>query len=233
MVYKMISSGGQKKAWIDGRLIKIDSIYNEAIHEYVCSTIFRIAGYNSVEYRLLCKDVYGVRACECDSYLLSGESSIPIEGFIRFSYDKNTSAYSLYRNTINSIISNTGIDRYSLEEHILTYLALDFIVMNPDRHLTNIEIIVDGNGRYRVSPYFDFGMEFTGLEKYGYNIGVASNKFKSQPFSSNPIKNLIDIGFAKRVGIQIQSTLESLIRYNIPSVYIDAVAHQISKLLAL
>ena len=43
MVYKMISSGGQKKAWIDGRLIKIDSIYNEAIHEYVCSTIFRIA----------------------------------------------------------------------------------------------------------------------------------------------------------------------------------------------
>lgn len=245
-VFGTEGSGHQIKCWTDlngtKALIKINSRYREASKEESVSKFLDAAGISHVQYRKI-KVTYQSKeriACICKSYLSSGETSMPVYNLLGdYGYTTKASALSIFNQVILDVTSRVKIDRQALIQGILTSLTIDYIVMNPDRHFSNLEIIMQSDGKCRISPLFDFGQSFLGRDGMISQSEFirASHKFKSLPFSRNPERNLIDIAFAKQLTNLIVSNINNNIgglnNLNIPNFHRYVIVSRINKLMAL
>lgn len=201
------SSGNQKKIWKDGFLIKLNSKYHEDEKEVSACIIGKAFGLNMLQYS---KGIYYInntayKGCQSKCYLSVGEQSISFASLIArssFSVPMKMSAKDYFVKLIDTISEITAINANILAEYVLEILVFDFIVCNPDRHLSNLELIYDVNAKvFRLSPIFDNGQAFlysnTQLTEQQYKDRL--RKLKMKPFSSNPKTNLIDIGIAKKI----------------------------------
>lgn len=206
-------SGHQKKAWkiIRGKhyLIKLNSKYREAEKEYSASMILSRIGIPCVIYdKIDVKYVGQIRkACICESYLHDGESSISLANIVKdLNITYKESAIEYYNKVVDLVVLRLHIQRDIVERYILATLTVDYLFMNPDRHLNNFEFICN-KGIWRPAPLYDFGQSF--LCRDGAvtrsEFERLSRSFKSLPFSRNTEKNLINIDFAKAIAAKMSN----------------------------
>ena len=200
-------SGNQIKYWKDNRLIKLNSKYHEAQKEVSCSKLAIAFGIDAVrytanKYTIDNKTFWG---CESVSYLQDNEESVSFASLIsmkNFAVPMKMSATDYFLKMTEVISETTKIDADSVANYILTILVFDYIVCNPDRHLSNLEMIHNSStNAYRFAPLFDLGQAFLKLDAMPSQdqLQMLLHKFKTRPFSSNPEKNIINKDLAKQI----------------------------------
>lgn len=198
-------SGNQKKIWIGNTLYKVDSKFRDSTKEVSASNIADAFEIYHVKYeRLQCIVDDDIKwCCRCKSYLSDGDRVINLSQLLDyyciFSIDKNMSALDYFELVCNCISKYTNLKYEYIRYRLLQTLVFDFLIVNDDRHLRNIEIIQYANGAYDIAPIFDNGHSFFRKDSMLTNaeIETLSRKLKLKPFSTNQWKNLIDINFAK------------------------------------
>ena len=211
-------SGHQKKAWINideqKYLIKLNSKYREALKEQDASIILRSCGINAVEYKAIKVNVYGVErnACICKSFLCGSDFTITLGKILEdVTITLKDSAMSYMNKSIEKVVMELGIPEEIVYKYLITIVTADYLLMNPDRHLSNIEF-VNHNGVWGVAPLFDFGQSF--LHKDGISsmkqFTIEERSFKTLPFSRNPEKNLVNIEHSKQLARMMLNTLDSI-----------------------
>lgn len=237
-------SGHQKKVWItkDNQryLIKLNSKYREALKEQDASILLKACGIDAVTYKAIKVKIYGEErnACICKSFLSNEEYTITLGKIIEdIPIDKNESAQSYMIKSVKAVQNLLNIPYDVVYKYIVTILTADYILMNPDRHLSNIEFICSSNNN-KPSPLFDFGQSFL------HRDGIMNNKkfisdeksFKTLPFSGNPEKNLVDINLAKNIAISMVNALgglENVDKLGINNYHAYVFKHRVNKLLHL
>lgn len=196
--------GNQTKFWYKDSLIKVDSEYREATKEQDASIIANSFGLNAVTYQIINKNMSSNhKACICNTFLKPYESTITLGNILDFyetHVENNMSASDYFNVACECIYKYTGLDA---RQYLLSMLVFDFLIANPDRHLSNIEFI-QGNGYFRPAPIFDNGQAFFKSDANMTNsqLEQAYRKFKTMPFSRKPKSNLIDIQMAQSIANQ-------------------------------
>jgi hypothetical protein len=201
-------SGNQTKIWLNnGKLLKINSEIRESTKEVSASAILRSLGIEAVKYEKV-KTVYKGRGrvgCICDNFLRRGESSIPLWQIVEgIEIKRNTQAKNIFHLVTLRCAERTGIEETKIKDYLLNLMLLDWAVLNSDRHLNNIEVILDIKGNLRLAPYYDFGRSFLGRD-YMTNTEIENGirRYKSKPFSTRPNVNVIDMDRASRLALKL------------------------------
>lgn len=234
-VFGSEGSGNQKKFWVGDTLIKLNSKYHEAEKEYSAYMLGKLLGFPVIEYKKG-KYVYNsvtYNGCECKSFKQPKEESVTLYTVLEFvAIPANLSALDYFNITINAIEEYTSgkITKQHASKYLKNMVLFDYLICNSDRHLSNIEIL-HKEGTWRFAPYFDNGQTF--LLRDGMPSKSQFEKslrdFKTLPFSRNPVKNLIDLDYAKRFCKDIDiNKVKSL---NINSYHKKVILHQINTLL--
>lgn len=239
-------SGHQIKTWIvkDGcdYLIKLNSKFREASKEESVSKFLDIIGIEHVQYKSYDFRYKGEkhRGSICKSYInkANGEEAYPIYNIISdLDIGKNWSTRDYYEAYADLVEHRLGFSRSYIDKYMFTLLTIDFIVMNPDRHFSNIEIIEDKNGNIRFSPLFDFGQSFL---KRDSQITISqfrgqAQKFKMLPFSNNQFKNLINLQFSKDFAKLIKSKIlpNTLNKLDIPDFHKFVIKNRVETLVTI
>lgn len=200
-------SGDQKKIWIENRLHKLNSKIHEDDKEVAASIIGRAFGLDCVEYHSAKYQVSGkiYRGCYCDSYLKEGDEPVSFAYILQqlvFDVPMKLPAVKFYIKTLELVTGFTGLAVTSLDDYLMNLLVFDFLICNPDRHFSNIELLRNvSTGTYRFMPIFDCGQAFLkhSMMPSRNVLDAELYKFKTKPFSTNPKKNLIDITHAKEI----------------------------------
>lgn len=82
-------------------------------------------------------------------------------------------------NFIYSKIEKSGgkINKNDIRSYMLKTIALDCIVLNPDRHMGNLGFVVDKNNNWRPNPQFDNGLALcTNFKDNMYNLKLDYEK---------------------------------------------------------
>lgn len=200
-------SGNQKKFWMGDTLIKLNSKYQEADKEVAASVIGKAFGLDMVEYTtgtyLFQDTIY--KGCQCHSYLLPNEESYTLAHIlqhIQFAVPATMSAIEYYRKVVDAITQYTHIPLADVDLYLMQLLVFDFLICNPDRHLGNIEFLLNTETKTsRAAPIFDCGQAFLhrSIMPSKRLLTQELYKFKALPFSRNPRSNLIDINKAKQI----------------------------------
>lgn len=202
-------SGNQPKFWVNNYLVKVDSKFRESDKEVSACRLAEILGIYHARYEKI-EALHNGRMCKCcisNSYLdRENESEITMYKILTLanvSIKQNDSAASFFNVAVKAVSTLTGISSSDVQKWLMQILVFDFIICNTDRHLTNICIIRNSNGKYRLGPIYDNGQSFlnTNGELTIKEIELRCRKYKSKPFSTNPKSNLIDIGIAKNLVI--------------------------------
>lgn len=162
-LYKIVSrdsGGSQNKYYRDGIWYKQDTAGEESVAEYLASLVLKFSNVkNYVSYDICC--VNGKRSCKALDFLKKGESFVSLHKFYMAANHKvlaedvfciNHVEDRLYF-LINAFQDIIGID---LTGYFSNILALDMLLLNPDRHFKNMGVIYNGKG-YREAPVFDNG----------------------------------------------------------------------------
>lgn len=234
-VFGSEGSGNQKKCWINDTLIKLNSKYHESEKEYSAYLFGKLLGFPVIEYKKS-KYVYNgsvYNGCECKNYKHKDEESITLYTILEFvSIPNNLSAVDYFNITVNSIEQYTSgiITKQQAIVYLKNMVLFDYLICNPDRHLSNIELL-QGSNSYRFAPYFDNGQAFLKMNgvQTKRQFELALRDFKTLPFSRNPLKNLIDIDYARSFCRHID--IKKVQALNINSFHKQVILHQIKTLL--
>lgn len=209
-------SGHQKKCWItingEKYLIKLNSKYREASKEVSASTIAIASGVNAVRYE---EGKYKYRGrvhtgCICKSFAGTEDEAHPVHWLINdIAIPKGLPARE-YFNILAGVMGRLpGLSVGYCKEYLMHIVTLDYLMCNPDRHLSNIEVVHNAaSNTYRLPPIFDFGQSF--FKRDGAPTAAELNHlmiaFKTLPFSRKPETNLIDIRYAQHLcGVYIEN----------------------------
>lgn len=235
-------SGHQRKVWVNingtNWLVKLNSKYREANKEVSVSKVLSLlniphALYIPGEFAYNGKMHNG---CMTKSYINGSESVTSLYNVISdIEIKRNESAISYFNKTVNTVENKLGIPVDQVSKYILTLMALDYIFLNPDRHLSNIEFIIDQNGKATMAPYFDFGRSFLGRDGMisQSQFKAEEYKFKSRPFSTNPEKNLISIEAAKSVARVFEMRMHDISALDIPEFHKYVIKKRVGSILQL
>ena len=119
--------------------------------------------------------------------------------------DKINSTEEKIQYTVDFIKDVTNID--NVGETLTTWLELDAMFLNEDRHTNNIAFVRDAEHNWRWAPYFDNGLSFLSDTKAyptNVNYSIHKRKIKSKPFSdsfSKQVKAAEQI-YGKRLKLQ-------------------------------
>jgi len=206
-VFGTDGSGNQKKIWVGETLIKLNSKHREANKEVSAYMLGRAFGIDTLEYKRGEYLYQGNKyiGCECKRYTKSGEISVPIIDIINaynVEIPRSMSAQEYFKVVIDCVCEYTGIPKQLIVKNTMQMLVFDYIICNPDRHLTNFEYIYnEQTKKWRLAPLYDHGQSFL-CRDGGLSVEQINNriqKLKMRPFSSNRYKNLIDIETAKKI----------------------------------
>lgn len=162
------SKGNQLKWRADGIWYKADYLGYEGLAEYIVSGLLQYTDMRREEF--ICYDTEQIvykRAsyCGCKStdFLDRGWQLITLERLYKNAYNR-----SLYRDMyaldtpekrleylvkrVRSLTGLTGFDSYMSK-----LLTIDAFFLNEDRHMHNIAVLIDPQGKYHYCPYFDHG----------------------------------------------------------------------------
>lgn len=235
-------SGNQIKCWVtkgESRyLIKINSKHREASKEVSVSKFLDVVNIPHAQYNEITVIYKGAKrnACITKSFIQSGECSAPIYNYLSIDkYGHKLSSQEVFNQVVLDLSVNTGINANILSTWIKTCMTIDYIVINPDRHFTNMEIISSSNGSARVAPLYDFGQSFLNRDSMmpKTQFKGMEQKFKTKPFSSNQNKNLIDIKFSQELCRMINSKMREIDNLDIPDFHKFVIKYRVDKILSM
>lgn len=124
----------------------------EAIYEIVVDRLLAVLGVEHLEYQLIHADIevdgkiYDTWICASEDFKERGETKMTLDNYYQIKGASGTSRYDFCR--------HSGWQKY-----VDTMLAVDFLILNRDRHGANIEVLQNGAKRTRrIAPLFDHGV---------------------------------------------------------------------------
>ena len=194
------SKGNQDKWMKDGYWLKADFMGYEGMAEYASSQLYKSFGVfdelSVVEYGLctIHDEHRNARVgCYCKNFLLPGENMLTLGRLLMLnngSYEKNykrMNSAEKYKYVVDVVTKHTGL--VCFEKWLAILLQWDAFILNEDRHLFNIGVIMIENSGFKLMPIFDNGAAFFSDTSRDYPLtqplGVCYKKIKSKPFSTN------------------------------------------------
>ena len=163
------SSKGNQLKWLkDGFWYKADNRGYEALSEYVISKLLSKSSLNKSEYVDYDLDLAKYKhqtynVCKSENFLKETSKLITLERLFESIKGVGLTKLLLEMNTVKDridyVIKNvelyTGIRNFG--EYLSKILIIDKIFLNDDRHMNNIAIVQDKEGKFSLSPIFDNG----------------------------------------------------------------------------
>lgn len=129
-------------------------IGHECVNEIIVDRLLTILGVEHLEYQLIHADieidgkVYETWLCASKDFKKPGEAKAALDNYYQIYKSKEESRYEF--------CVNNGWQKY-----IDTMLAVDYLILNRDRHGANIEVLRDARKHtVRIAPLFDHGLSF-------------------------------------------------------------------------
>lgn len=152
--YKAYSSFGGKKVYY--KLSRFDSqtgeYGHESVNELIADRLMSVLGVPHVSYDLVHADIsiggriFRTWLCASEDFKNPGESKISVEEYIKANAYPNETPYEFF--------VRSGWGRYLYE-----MIAVDYLIINRDRHGANLEILRSARDRsVRPAPLFDNGL---------------------------------------------------------------------------
>ena len=127
-------------------------IGHECVNEIIVDRLLTILGVEHLNYELIHADVeidgkeYETWLCASKDFKKRGETKAALDSYYQINKEVDESRYDF--------CVRNGWQRY-----IDTMLAIDYLILNRDRHGANIEVLRDGHKRsIRIAPLFDHGL---------------------------------------------------------------------------
>lgn len=142
-------------------------IGHECINEIIVARLLTLLGAEHLDYQLIHADieiegiVYRTYICASKDFKKRGESKIALDDYYRANAEKGESHYDF-------------CVRCGWKSYIDQMIAVDFLILNRDRHGANIEILRNARARtLRIAPMFDHGLSLL----YSCMSDEAASKF--------------------------------------------------------
>ena len=199
------SEGTQIKYKKDGYWYKKDSRGNEGLTEYLVSELMRYTSLKGDEYIKYENGIInGVSGCRSKNFLKKDQELIT---FYRLYYNEMGKNLAAVLNNMERMEERIEyvLDfikqscRIDIRDYLKKVLTLDMLVLNEDRHLNNLAIIMENDSFYP-SPIFDNGVSLlTANQSVNWNLSIEENvkRVTARPFSGSHEKmvNYLGIGF--------------------------------------
>ena len=125
---------------------------HECINEIIVDRLLTILGVEHLSYELINADIeidgniYSTFLCASEDFKKRGESKTALDNFYRTNAFKGESHYDF-------------CVRFGWQEYIDSMIAVDFLILNRDRHGANIEVLRNARAHsLRIAPLFDHGL---------------------------------------------------------------------------
>lgn len=129
-------------------------IGHECVNEIIVDRLLTILGVEHLEYQLIHADIeiegkiYDTWLCASKDFKQRGETKSALDNYYQINKTENESHYEFCVN-------------HGWKEYIDAMLAIDFLILNRDRHGANIEVLRNGRKHtVRIAPLFDHGLSF-------------------------------------------------------------------------
>lgn len=127
-------------------------IGHECVNEIIVDRLLNILGVEHLEYKLKHADVeintqiYETWLCASEDFKTRGESKTALDSYYQMNARPGISVYDFCK--------ENGWQKY-----IDTMLAVDYLILNRDRHGANIEVLRNARAKtIRIAPLFDHGL---------------------------------------------------------------------------
>lgn len=127
-------------------------IGHECINEIIVDRLLTILGVEHLSYELINADIeiedkiYSTYLCASEDFKKRGESKIALDDYYRTNAEKGESHYDF-------------CVREGWKEYIDIMIAVDYLILNRDRHGANIEVLRNARAHtLRIAPLFDHGL---------------------------------------------------------------------------
>lgn len=127
-------------------------IGHECINEIIVDRLLNILGVEHLSYELINADIeiegkiYSTYLCASEDFKKRGESKIALDDYYKTNAEKGESHYDF-------------CIREGWQEYIDIMIAVDYLILNRDRHGANIEVLRNARAHtLRIAPLFDHGL---------------------------------------------------------------------------
>ena len=127
---------------------------HECVNEIIVDRLLTILGVEHLHYQLIHADVdidghiYETWLCASEDFKEPGETKVALDNYYQVNSEAKTSHYDF-------CVQN------GWQGYIDTMLAVDYLIMNRDRHGANIEVLRNARKKtLRIAPLFDHGLSF-------------------------------------------------------------------------
>ena len=125
---------------------------HECVNEIIVDRLLTILGVEHLRYELINADIeiegniYNTYLCASEDFKKRGESKIALDDYYRTNAKKGESHYDF-------------CVREGWKEYIDRMIAVDYLILNRDRHGANIEVLRNSRAHtLRIAPLFDHGL---------------------------------------------------------------------------
>lgn len=125
---------------------------HESVNEIIVDRMLTILGVEHLHYQLIYADIeidgkiYTTYLCASEDFKQRGESKVALDAIYKIDREEDESTYDFCK-------------RMGFEKYIDTMIAIDYIILNRDRHGANLEMLRDARKHtLRIAPYFDHGL---------------------------------------------------------------------------
>ena len=125
---------------------------HECVNEIIVDRLLTILGVEHLSYELINADIeiegniYNTYLCASDDFKKRGESKIALDDYYRTNAKRGESHYDF-------------CVREGWKEYIDRMIAVDYLILNRDRHGANIEVLRNSRAHtLRIAPLFDHGL---------------------------------------------------------------------------
>lgn len=196
------SKGCQIKYFRNNYWYKLDTSCNEGKNEHIVSLILKCSTIKDFVYYEACT-VNNRKACRSYNFLNENEMLITLSDLISTLTGNNNPENVIWQ--INDIRKRfefivNAVKKYTnnsldITDYLKTILYLDLFILNRDRHLNNLGIIVDvTTNKYRTAPIFDNGLSLLGgcqSDVFENGIEYAINSQNSKTISGSFINQIL------------------------------------------
>lgn len=127
-------------------------IGHECVNEIIVDRLLTLLGVEHLSYELINANIeieskqYNTYLCSSVDFKKKGESKIALDNFYTTNAVKGESHYEFCK-------------RQNWQQYIDTMIAVDYIILNRDRHGANIEVLRNSREQtLRIAPLFDHGL---------------------------------------------------------------------------
>lgn len=128
-----------------------------------------------------------------------------------------------------------NFDKKTVEKYILLMFYLDAFVLNSDRHINNFGIIKISKGKYKLSPFFDFGRALKARSFYNMSYIDNWNSLSAgvylRPFNIHSSKIRDILKPEVNLTLNIEKFISLIDRRSIGTFPFDAICHCIYEML--